>query len=68
MTAKYNPDGLQGINSDGQHVELTMLTKDELIQNLCQAMDALERLDQVVTGALFTVIDWRNGKMKPEEE
>lgn len=63
-TKKIDPTGYQ-VMVDGKEKLVTDCTKEELIQSLCESIEAIELLDQMRSD-LDAVFDaWRRGKPMP---
>jgi hypothetical protein len=64
----YDPTQYQGTDSEGDWVLVSRLSKEELQQNLCMAMHALERVENSMAAISGVIEDWRDDTLKPESE
>lgn len=55
---KYDATNYCGTNSSGEYIPVSEMSKEELQQNLCMCMDAIERLEIYVERATGVISDW----------
>lgn len=59
-----DPNAFQSVSVDGQLKLVSEMTKEELQQALCNAIDLIERLEGDAMLVTRAVCDWRVGRLK----
>lgn len=59
---QYNPEDYCDFNSQGQIVDVSKLTLEELQQALCRGIEHIEKLDEICQGIANEVENWRKSK------